>query len=292
VGRVVVVGSLNVDRVMRVSGLPTAGETVIARSASIGFGGKGGNQAAAAARLGAATWMVAAVGDDVAGSDTLADLIAHGVRVEHVRRLAGESTGEAVVVVDDHGENLIVVVPGANARLAGTNIMAALDALELGADDVVLTCAEISDDCLEVAASVSSRASARMVLNLAPARPLAQWMCAPHVVLVVNELESVQVSGARSPSSALDSLGSRVGAVVVTRGAEGAVVVEDGSLTEVTAPRVNVLDTTGAGDALCGALAADLAEGCSLLEAVHTGVRAGAIAVTALGARGALATRE
>jgi ribokinase len=291
VGRVVVVGSVNVDRVARVGALPGAGETVIAASVSLGFGGKGGNQAAAAARLGAATWMIAAIGDDAAGSSALADLVTHGVRVERVRRPAGTPTGEAIVVVDDHGENLIVVVPGANALLSGANVTADLGALDLGVDDVVLTSAEINDDCLAAAETVVRRFGSRIVLNLAPARPLAEWMCAPHVVLVVNEPESMQVSGASSPTAALDSLASRVGAVVVTRGSHGAALAQGGTVLELAAPAVDVVDSTGAGDALCGALAAELAIGRQLAAAVRTGVLAGAVAVTAAGARGALATR-
>lgn len=289
--RVIVVGSVNVDRVIRCRTLPAAGETVIAQARTDGFGGKGGNQAAAAAQLGAETWLIAAVGDDAVGRDALDDIARYGVHVDRVRPIHGKATGEAIVVVDDHGENLIVVVPGANAALAAADVAADLAGLSLVADDVVLSSAEIGDDCVRAAATACASAGARLVYNLAPARPLADWACAPHVVLVVNEIESTQVSGAATAAQALVELAERVGAVVVTRGERGARLAQGRSRLDLPAPAVDAVDSTGAGDAFCGALAAELAVGCPLTDAVATATAAGSIAVTAAGARGALATR-
>ena len=290
-GRVVAVGSVNIDRVIRMQTLPVTGETVIGHPASSGFGGKGANQAAAAAMLGARTCLLAAVGTDAAGSAAIADLRERGIAIDRVRRIPGEPTGEAIVYVADDGENLIVVVPGANARLTGADVAADLSALSLEPNDVLLTCAEVSDDCLKQAVSAASAASARIVLNLAPARPLADWMLTPHAVIVLNEVEATQVTSARSAEAAVAMLVAHAGAVVVTLGAHGALAAEGEQLIEVTAPRVPLVDSTGAGDAMCGAMAADLADGASLAESVRTGVFAGAVAVTALGARGAIATR-
>jgi ribokinase len=291
VGRVIVVGSVNTDRVIRMQTLPLPGETVVARATSSGFGGKGANQAVVAATLGARTSLVAAIGADAAGSAAIADLREHGVAIDQVRRIPEELTGEAIVYVADDGENLIVVIPGANARLTGLDVEADLSALALEPSDVVLTCAEVSDDCLRAAVFAASGACARIVLNLAPARPLADWMLTRQTVFVLNEIEAAQVAQARSAAAALDLLVAQAGAVVVTRGAQGALVAHGKQVIDMPAPRVRLVDSTGAGDALCGAIAADLAEGASLAEAARTGVRAGAVAVTALGARGAIATR-
>jgi ribokinase len=271
--------------------LPVSGETVIAHAASTGFGGKGANQAAAAAMLGARTCLVAAVGTDPAGRAAIADLHERGVAIDRIRQIPGELTGEAIVYVADDGENLIVVVPGANARLTGADVTADLSALALEPNDVVLTCAEVNDDCVKAAVSAASAASARIVLNLSPARPLAAWMLTPHTVIVLNEVEAAQVTSARSAEAALALLVSQAGAVVVTMGAQGALAAEGEQLIKVAAPRVPLVDSTGAGDAMCGAMAADLADGASLAESVRTGVLAGAVAVTALGARAAVATR-
>jgi ribokinase len=291
VGRVIVVGSVNTDRVIRMQTLPVPGETVIARATSSGFGGKGANQAVVAATLGARTSLVAAIGADAAGSAAIADLREHGVGIDLVRRIPEELTGEAIVCVADDGENLIVVIPGANACLTGLDVAADLSALALEPSDVVLTCAEVSDDCLRAAVSKASAACARIVLNLAPARALADWMLTRHAVIVLNEVEAAQVTRARSASAALDLLGAQVRAVVLTRGPLGALAADSGQVIEVPAPRVRLVDSTGAGDALCGAIAAELAGGAFFADAVRTGVRAGAIAVTAPGARGAIATR-
>jgi ribokinase len=288
---VIVVGSVNADRVIRCRSLPAAGETVVAHGRTDGFGGKGGNQAAAAAQLGAETWLIAAVGDDAAGRDAAEDLAQYGVHVDLMRTVHGVTTGEAVVVVEDDGENLIVVVPGANAVLSAGDVAADLASLGLAVDDVVLISAEIAEDCVRAVIMACSAAGARVVYNLAPARPLADWACAPHVVLVVNELESIQVSGAGTAALALIALAERVGAVVVTRGKRGARMTQGRVGLELSAPRVDVVDTTGAGDAFCGALAADLAAERRLTDAVATATAAGSIAVTGAGARGSLATR-
>lgn len=272
--------------------LPVPGETVIATSALPGFGGKGANQAAAAARLGARTCIVAAVGTDEDGTAAVADLRQNGVAVDRVRRIPHVLTGEAIVLVGDSGENLIVVVPGANGRLTGADVAADLRALALAPDDVVLSSAEVGDDCVSAAAEAAAAVGARIVLNLAPVRALADWMLTPHTVLVLNEVEAVQVTGSGSAAAALELLAGRAGAVVVTRAARGALAAQCGRVIEVGAPRVRAVDSTGAGDALCGAVAADLAYGRPFADAVRTGVLAGAVAVTGLGARGCLATRE
>jgi ribokinase len=292
VARVIVVGSVNIDHLIRCSQLPVSGETVIARERSDGFGGKGGNQAAAATRLGAPTWLIAATGADEAGDRAVSDLESSGVRTDHMLRVTGSATGEATVLVGNDGENMIIVVPGANALLSGKDVDHRLRLLRPTVSDVVLVDAEVDEECAEAAAAACARTGAQLIYNLAPARPLRTWASTPRAVLVVNEVEARQVSRTTGTDQALAALGARIDAVVVTRGAAGAVLRQSETLLEFPAPAVSVVDTAGAGDAFCGALAADRAMGQTLAAAVGTAVKAASFAVTAAGARGALATRR
>lgn len=288
---VVVLGSVNIDHIVTCAALPRPGETVLATAHSRRFGGKGGNQAAAAARLGAPTSLVAAIGDDVAGGQALADLSRYGVDVARVVTKTGAGTGEATVLVDDHGQNLIVVLPGANALLDSADVVAALGAKGLARSDALLASAEVSDECVAVAAQSASENGCRLIYNLAPARPLPRWLPDVETILVLNEGEAMQITGAGSSSAALETLASVIQTVVVTCGGDGVKVADGRERFALPAARVQVVDSTGAGDAFCGALAADLARGVALSDAVATAVWAGGVAVTALGARGALASR-
>ena len=291
-GRVICVGSVNVDDVVECPEIPRPGETVLARDNHLGFGGKGANQAAAAARFGAATAMVGAVGDDPDGAAARDDLDGWGVDTTHVQVVAGERTGRAVVLLDGHGENAIVVVPGANASLTAADVTAALDTLRPTSDDVVLVGAEIPPPCVDAAARAATDSGAWLVHNLAPARELVPGVTGRRAVLVVNELEARQVAGVEGLDAAWPVLLGHVGHVVVTRGGAGAEARGgDGDPVRTPASRVDVVDTTGAGDAFCGAFAAVLAAGGGVAEALHLAVAAGGFAVTGAGARGALARR-
>lgn len=307
-GRVICVGSINVDDVIECGTLPRPGETVLARGNHLGFGGKGANQAAAAARFGAVTCMVGAVGDDPDGAAARDDLAGWGVDTAHVKIVAGRRTGRALVLLDDHGENAIAVVSGANADLTAGDVTAALDALEPTGDDVVLVGAEIPPPCVDAAARTATATGSWLLHNLAPARELLAAVTGPRAVLVVNEIEALQVAGveavnARADLDAVhafnafdavwDVLLGRVGHVVVTRGSRGAETrAAGGDRVEVPAARVEAVDTTGAGDAFCGAFAAVLAGGGGVADALRLAVAAGGVAVTAAGARGALARRD
>lgn len=291
-GRVVVVGSVNADRIVRCATLPRPGDTVVALGTDLGQGGKGANQACAAGRLGASVLLVAAVGDDAAGRAAVEDLRRHGVDPTHVAELAGVSTGAADVFVEDVGENFIVLSPGANHALTPGVVGSTLSALGLDDDDVLLSSGEILPAALAAAATAVRSAGVRHVHNLAPVLDLAvvrSWGPGP-MVLVANEGEAVAATGEHDLTQAARRLAQPGGAAVVTLGGAGALVVEGGSVRLVTAPVVEVVDTTGAGDAFCGALAVGLAAGRELLDAVEVAVRAGAFAVTGAGARGALAT--
>ncbi|MFJ2192364.1 ribokinase [Kitasatospora sp. NPDC087861] len=288
-GRVVVIGSVNTDRILRCPVLPAPGETVLATAAARGFGGKGANQAVAAARMGAATHLVAKVGTDADGEAALTDLRSAEVETGAVLTHPDAPTGQAIVMVDPAGENSIVVVPGANARLTAAEVTAALARLRLLPVDVLLTSGEVPEECIRATAAALPADGTRWVHNAAPAGALPDTGPTGRRPLVVaNAVEARQLTGTRTVEEAAQALARRADGAVLTLGGEGALVAADGRLTRLPAPAVQVVDTTGAGDVFCGALAAELARGTSLPDAAATAVAAGAFAVTALGARGAL----
>jgi ribokinase len=283
-GRVVVVGSANVDLVVAVPRHPAPGETVLGGDLRRTPGGKGANQAVAAARAGGAdTVLVAALGHDEAAELLLTSLTAAGVRTEAVQRVDAP-TGTALITVSPDGENAIVVAPGANA------LVDAAPALEhLAAADVVLAQLEIPLDVVRAAAA-ARHPGALVVLNAAPSRPLPDELWAQVDVLVVNEHEAADLApGPGAPEAAAARLAQRVPTVVVTLGAAGALVATaDRWPVAVPAPRVDAVDTTGAGDTFCGVLAARLAAGDDVVDAVRRAGVAGALAVTRPGAQAAV----
>jgi ribokinase len=266
-GRVVVLGSLNIDLVTSVERHPQPGETVLAEGLHRYAGGKGGNQAVAAAAAGAAVAMVGAVGDDDGGQAYLRRLEARGIDVSGVRTLAGHASGQAWITVDDGGENAIVVIPGANAEVS------APDLAGLGPGDVLLTQLEIPIVTVARAARAAHAAGARVVINAAPYAALPPDVAALADV-VVNEHEALLLA---------DS-GVVPGSLLVTFGAAGC--DWDGERFDGMPVREDeVADTTGAGDAFCGALAAALADGADRVEAVRRASVAGAAAVRHAGAQ-------
>lgn len=282
-GSVIVVGSINVDLVVVTDRLPSPGETVIGGAFSRAQGGKGANPAAAAAALGARTYMVGLVGDDDLGRGAVADLRERGVDVSGVGTVDAP-TGVALIMVDAAGENLIAVASGANGRLDGARVLEALT--QLGSSEAVLLASlEIADDAVEAAATAAGSRGWRSILNTAPARSLSPDLLGRFDVVIANEHE---IEGIVTGSvEGLLELG--VHAVVVTRGAAGADLHRpDAPVVHQAAYPVEVLDTTGAGDAFCGAFAASLAEDGSLELALRVGAAAGALASRAVGARASL----
>ena len=286
---VAVVGSLNLDLVIRVPELSGPGETVSGGDLFRNPGGKGANQAVAAARLGRRVAMVGCVGDDAARRELLGSLADAGVDTAHVRVVDGVPSGTAFITVGEDGENQIVVSPGANARLAAADVDAAGAALEAAA--VTLLQLEIP---LEVVAAAAATAAGRVVLNPAPVRELPGGLLAGVDVLVPNRVELAQLAGAAVPETVEDAadLARRLPAraVVVTLGADGALVVEGGQASHVPAVPVTAVDTTAAGDAFCGGLADALAGGASLQEAARRAVRVAAAACLRPGAQASLPT--
>jgi ribokinase len=291
VGRVAVMGSLNIDLVVRLDALPAPGETMLGDQLLTVPGGKGANQAAAAARLGAEVRMVGRVGSDGHGQTLLAELSKDGVDVSGVSRDAEAPSGAALILVDRNGQNLIAVAPGANSRVGEVEVKTLVGGLEEG--DVVVLQLEIPAEVVSAAAEEARRAGARVLLNAAPSAPLAGKPVPPCDLLVVNESEAADLAGMPVPDldaaeRAAERLAESAEAVVVTMGAAGAVLWEPEGPARVPPLAVEAVDATASGDAFVGAVALGLTTGWSLREAVHLGSAAGAAAASKLGARSSL----
>jgi ribokinase len=293
-GRVIVVGSVNIDLLVATERLPTPGETVIGGRFARHHGGKGGNQAVAAARLGAATCFVGAVGGDTFGAEARAALEAEGIDVSGLLTLPAEPTGVALILVGADGENSIAVAGGANAALSSVQVRAALKRLDLAIDDVVLVGHEIRTGATHEAIRLARIAGATSILNPAPAAGLGRSTLDLANILTPNEGELEDLVGSDgSPSARAKRLlgpepGSR--AVLVSLGARGALLLAGRRARAIAPPHVEVVDTVGAGDALNGALAAGLAAGFDLAEAARRAVVAASLAVTLAGARDGMPT--
>lgn len=265
---VCVVGSANLDLVATTARHPLPGETVLGSTFAEHPGGKGLNQAVAAARSGAGTAFVGALGTDAAAQRLRGVLAAEQIDVTGVSTV-DVPTGRALIVVDAHGENSIVVIPGANATVAE---------IELPAAAVVLAQLEIPIDTVVAALTAAAAAGCRVILNPAPAAPLPPTLIAACDVIVPNQHELALLGGADA------LLAAGCGAVVVTLGGDGVEIHTSDGVTHVPAFEVDVVDTTGAGDAFCGSLAARLSAGDELHDAVRWAAAAGALATTVHGA--------
>ncbi|MFF2923518.1 ribokinase [Streptomyces celluloflavus] len=284
---VLVVGSANADLTVRVGRRPGAGETVLGTDLVESAGGKGANQAAAAARLGGRTALLARVGGDAYGELLLAAQRAAGTDVAPVIVDGAARTGTAMIIVGPDGDNSIVVSPGANATLTPQDVAAAADVI---AGSAVLSLQlEIPMETVRAAAASAAAAGTRVVLNPSPApESLAPELLAAADPLVVNEHEARQLSGRADGepgewAHALRDQGAR--SVVITLGGDGALVLDASGIGEIPGVRVEAVDTTGAGDAFTGALATRLARGDGLADAARFAVRVGAAAVTKPGAQ-------
>lgn len=276
-GAVVVVGSVNADETLPVVSWPRPGETaLLAGPIRAGLGGKGANQAVAAALAGAEVSFVGAIGTDAAAATVSDALRAHGVDVGGLRSVP-TGTGRAIIVVAPDGENLILVDPGANAALTVDDVRAA--SARLRAADVVLVQGEIPAPVVDAVATLCRELGTRFVLNLAPPIAVAPETLATADPLVVNEIEAAHLG--------IDPAGDDVGparSLVVTLGADGVALRTPAGATRLPARSVDVVDTTGAGDAFAGTLGAGLAAGLDLAAAARRGVDASAFAVTRPGA--------
>ncbi|MEM5330100.1 ribokinase [Paraburkholderia sp. JHI2823] len=295
-GRVAVVGSLNMDLVARAPRLPNPGETLAGSAFAQVAGGKGGNQAVAAARLGAHVAMIGRVGADSNGDVLRAGLVAEGIDCGALETSASAPTGVALIIVDDASQNAIVIVAGSNGELTPETI--ARHEAVLAQADVVVCQLETPTDAVAAALAAARRLGKITILNPAPATgPLpAAWLALVDYV-VPNELEAAMLTGlaagtpdeAARAALALREAGAHN--VLVTLGARGVCALLDGAApVHLPAPRVRAVDTTAAGDTFIGALAARLATGAAALDAIAFALRAASISVTRAGAQPSIPT--
>ena len=294
--RVVVVGSSNTDLVIKTQSIPRPGETVLGGSFLMAAGGKGANQAVAAARLGADVTFIARIGSDAFGDAALAGLAAEGIRTDFIVRDDQAPSGVALIIVDEQAENAIAVAPGANSLLSVHDVDQGRDIIRRA--DVLLLQLEIPLDTAGHAARLAREARVPVILNPAPAQPLDRVLLEYVTVLTPNRGEAARLSGievvdeATARAAANGLLGMGVAHAVITLGAEGALWIGQEGEDRVAGILVEALDTTAAGDAFNGALAAQLGAGDSMRQAVRFATVAGALATTQLGAQPSLPTRE
>lgn len=287
--RVSVVGSFVMDLVVRAPRRPEPGESIIGSSFGMFPGGKGANQAVAAARLGAKVNMIGRLGKDSFGETFLSIMAEEGIDCSHVVVDEDLGTGVGNPVVEDTGENSIIIVPQANSRLSERDIEKSAEAISEA--DVLLLQLEVPLETSITAAQIANDAGVRVILNPAPARELPESFLQMVSVIVPNEVEFEELTGVFPQDLETTAAASRSliekgpHTVIVTLGSRGAYVVENDNAVHVQAEKVrNVVDTTGAGDAFCGALAYGLASGKNVTDAVCYANRAAAIAITRMGA--------
>ena len=289
--KILVVGSINMDLVVRVPHPPVPGETVLGGDFNTFPGGKGANQAVAAARMGGEVTMVGRVGNDDFGNTLIQGLLENKVKTTRVTKDASAPSGIAMIAVADDGENLIVVASGANMNVSFEDLTKARELMREA--DLLLLQLETPVKVVSAAVEMAKAYDVPVVLNPAPAQPLEKSLLSKVDVITPNENELAVLSGEADQEVGIKKLlGWGVKNLVVTLGAKGARVVTEGIDQQLPAYNVTAVDTTAAGDAFNGALAVALAEGKTLLEAVKDGMAAGALAATKHGAQPSLPMRE
>lgn len=290
--KIIVIGSLNMDLIVRAPRIPTPGETILGSNFATAGGGKGANQAVAAARLGAHVSMVGRVGSDSYGEALLLGLQKDGVDTRFIQTDPDQPTGLALITVDDHGENSIVVVSGANWQVSAADIERAAEAI--ASADVLILQLEIPLESVEFAARIAHQYRVPVILNPAPARALPASLLQHVAYLAPNESETALLSGtavsdSRTAQQAIQRIHQLgVNTVIMTRGSQGAFVSTPSSSYTVPAFKVDPVDTTAAGDAFVAGLAFGVAAQQPLKQAVRLAAAAGALATTQPGAQPSL----
>ncbi len=290
-GKILVVGSLNMDLVVNVARHPQIGETILGGTFATFPGGKGANQAVAAARMGSAVTMIGRVGQDGFGSELRASAAKDGIDMQHVKVDEREATGIALITVDAAGRNTIVVASGANLALTPRELSAAQQTFSNA--DVLVTQLESPLETVSQAITLAAANNLRVVLNPAPAQPLGAEILSKVDYFIPNEREAMQVVGAETLDSAIEQLlGMGVRNLIITLGEKGVLIVTADGRKEIPAYSVQAVDTVAAGDAFVGAFATGLAEGMNTEQAAQMGNAAAAISVTRHGAQPSLPMRK
>lgn len=295
---IVVIGSSNTDMVVKTSHIPIGGETVLGGDFFMNAGGKGANQAVAAARYGNRVVFIAKIGDDMFGAQVRESMKKDGIVTDYVFVDKEHPSGVALITIDSNAENCIVVASGANMHLSTADIDSAAE--EIRSADVVLMQLECSVATVAHAARMAAQANIPVILNPAPApvEPLGEELLHDLYLITPNRSEASRLSGievkdmesARNAAKAIHEMGPRN--VIITLGVDGSLLYDGKTYTLVEAIKVNAVDTTAAGDTYNGVLASVIAEGGTLIEAMHEANIAGAISVTRMGAQPAAPTRE
>lgn len=294
--KIVVVGSTNMDMVVKTSHIPVPGETVLAGSFFMNPGGKGANQAVAVARLGGEVIFISKTGNDIFGKQSAQLLDEEGINTFYILSDNDLPSGVALITVDELGENSIVVASGANANLHPADLQKALE--EIGKAEIILMQLEIPIDTVFYVAQYAATKGVRVILNPAPANELSPELLSHIDIITPNKTEAAMISGikvnnldsAKKAAKAIYAKG--VKNVVVTMGDLGAVICQEGKMLTVSTKKVEALDSTAAGDVFNGALAVALSEKRPLAEAVQFACEAAAISVTRLGAQSSIPYRN
>jgi ribokinase len=292
---ILVIGSSNTDMVIKASHLPAPGETILGGTFLMNPGGKGANQAVAAARLGGAVTFICKTGNDIFGKQSVQLFEEEGIDTAYIFEDAQQPSGVALITVDDHAENCIVVASGANAYLTAEDLMPATHCIEKAA--IILMQLEIPVETVAHAAAVAASLNKICILNPAPVCALNDELLKHVSIITPNETEASRLTGisvtdessAQEAAALLHAKG--IATVIITLGSKGALVLHEGTYTLIPAPVVHAIDTTAAGDVFNGALAVALSENIPMLTAVEFACRAAAISVTRLGAQASVPYR-
>lgn len=294
--KILVVGSSNTDMVIKTNHLPRPGETVLGGTFFMNPGGKGANQAVAAARMGGNVTFISKVGNDLFGKQSIEGYIAEGIKTDYIFTASGNPSGIALITVDAKGENCIVVAPGANATLTPGDILKVKSEIE--SSELLLMQLEIPVETVEHAAGIAFAKGVRVILNPAPAQTLTGNLLKYLYMITPNKTEAEMLSGIKitdweSAKKAADVISEKgVKIVVITLGSQGALIKDGDQYQQIDVTPVEAVDTTAAGDTFCGALCVALTDGLTISDSVCFACKAAAISITRMGAQSSIPYKE